>query len=72
MEAYKKSKGDWSVYEKRFLALLAERKPEETISRELFDSGCLLCTEDKPDNCHRRLVAEYLSEKWGNMEIIHL
>ncbi len=72
MEAYKKRKGDWSVYEKRFLALLAERKPEENISRELFDGGCLLCSEDKPDNCHRRLVAEYLSEKWGNMEIVHL
>lgn len=72
LEEYKKNKGDWSVYEKRFLALLAERKPEQTISRDMFDGGCLLCSEDKPDNCHRRLVAEYLSEKWGKMEIIHL
>ncbi len=72
MEAYKKSKGDWSVYEKRFLALLAERKPEETISRDMFEGECLLCSEDKPDNCHRRLVAEYLSEKRGNIKIIHL
>lgn len=72
LEEYKKNKGDWSAYEKGFLALLAERKPEETISRDVFDGGCLLCSEDKPDNCHRRLVAEYLSEKWGNMEIIHL
>ena len=72
MEAYKKNKGDWSVYEKRFMVLLSERKPEESISRDMFDNGCLLCSEDKPDNCHRRLVAEYLSEKWGNMEVIHL
>jgi len=72
LEEYKKNKGGWIVYEKGFLALLAERKPEETISRDMFDGGCLLCSEDKPDNCHRRLVAEYLSEKWGNMEIIHL
>ena len=72
LEEYKKNKGDWSAYEKGFLALLAERKPEETISRDMFDGGCLLCSEDKPDNCHRRLVAEYLCEKWGNMEIIHL
>lgn len=72
LEEYKKSKGDWSAYEKRLMVLLAERKPEETISRDMFDGGCLLCSEDKPDNCHRRLVAEYLSEKWGNMEIIHL
>ena len=72
MEEYRKNKGDWSVYEKRFLTLLAERKPEGTIFRDMFDDGCLLCSEDKPDNCHRRLVAEYLSEKWGNMEVIHL
>ncbi len=72
MEAYKKNKGDWSVYEKGFRALLAERKPEEAVSMDLFDGGCLLCSEDKPDHCHRHLVAEYLSEKWGNMEIIHL
>ena len=72
MEAYRKDKGDWSVYEKRFMALLSERKPEDTISREMFDDGCLLCSEDKPDNCHRRLVAEYLSEKWENTAVIHL
>ena len=72
LEVYKKNKGDWSVYEKRFLVLLAERKPEENISRDMLDGGCLLCSEDKSDNCHRRLVAEYLSEKWGNIEIIHL
>lgn len=72
LEEYKKNKGDWSVYEKRFLALLSKRKPEKTISREMFDAGCLLCSEDKPDNCHRRLVAEYLSKKWGNVEITHI
>lgn len=72
LEEHKKNRGDWSAYEKRFMVLLSERKPEETISRDMFDNGCLLCSEDKPDNCHRRLVAEYLSEKWGNMEVIHL
>ena len=72
LEEHKKNKGDWSAYEKRFMVLLSERKPEESISRDMFDNGCLLCSEDKPDNCHRRLVAEYLSEKWGNMEVIHL
>ena len=72
MEEYKKGKGGWSVYEKRFLALLSERKPEETISRDMFDGGCLLCSEDKPDNCHRRLVAEYLSKKWEDVEVTHI
>jgi uncharacterized protein (DUF488 family) len=36
------------------------------------DGGCLLCSEEKPHHCHRRLVAEYLSEKWGGIEIEHI
>jgi uncharacterized protein (DUF488 family) len=72
LDAYKKHKGDWSVYEDRFLALMRERHIEQTISREVMDEACLLCSEELPDYCHRRLVAEYLSDKWGNLEISHI
>ena len=72
MDEYKKNRGDWSVYENRFLGLLSERKAEHCISKKLLDNGCLLCSEDKPDNCHRRLVAEYLSKKLGNIDITHI
>ncbi len=72
MEEFKKNKGDWSVYETKFNALLCERRPEEGISGEMLDHGCLLCSEDKPENCHRKLVAEYFREKWGDMEIVHI
>ncbi|MBC8420502.1 MAG: DUF488 domain-containing protein [Pseudomonadota bacterium] len=72
MDAYKKKKGDWAVYEKGFMALLAERKPEKSIARGQFDRGCLLCSEYTPDNCHRRLVADYLNRKWGDIEVVHI
>lgn len=72
LDHFKKKKGDWSAYEKEFRSLLSQRKPEETLSRDLFDSACLLCSEDRPDHCHRRLVAEHLAKKWGNLEIVHL
>ena len=72
LEAYKKNKGDWSVYEKDFMALLEERRPEETISKDVFDGGCLLCSEPEPDKCHRRLVAKYLRDKWGDVEVMHI
>lgn len=68
---YKKSKGAWSVYAQKFLDLMAQRKIEN-IDRAKLDGGCLLCSEDKPHNCHRRLVAEYLSSKWGDVQIEHL
>jgi uncharacterized protein (DUF488 family) len=72
LDAYKKHKGDWNLYERQFLDLMRSRRIEETVSQETLQGGCLLCSEEKPDYCHRRLVAEYLKEKWGNIEIEHL
>src|ERR1700676_3063241 len=71
LDEYKKSKGLWSTYAEKFLDLMATRKIEN-IDRSRLDGGCLLCSEDKPHHCHRRLVAEYLKNKWGNVEIEHL
>src|SRR5262245_58661746 len=72
LAAYKKEKGDWSEYEKTFNGLIASRHIENITPRELVDGGCLLCSEEKPHHCHRRLVAEYLKEKWGDVKIVHL
>ncbi len=69
---YKKNKGDWQLYEMKFLALMEERRIENTISPGELDGTCLLCSEHLPKQCHRRLVAEYLKNKWGNVNIEHL
>lgn len=67
LKAYKKEKGDWSVYESRFLQLMEERKIEQRLQPELLEGACLLCSEATPHHCHRRLVIEYLNDKWGNV-----
>lgn len=72
LDAYKKDGGDWSDYEKRFLALMAERRIEDTVTRSVLDGACLLCSENTPKHCHRRLVVEYLQKKWGGIEVAHL
>ncbi len=73
LEAFKTHNGDWAEYERSFMALLAERKVEEAFSPDLFAvPTVLLCSEPKPDRCHRRLVLEYLQKKWGNIQPIHL
>jgi uncharacterized protein (DUF488 family) len=72
LEAYKKGRIDWDVYARHFLDLMAARHIESAMSREILADGCLLCSEDKPHHCHRRLVAEYLREHWGDVEIVHL
>jgi uncharacterized protein (DUF488 family) len=72
LDEYRKEKRGWDVYEKRFLELMREREIEKQLEPGTVDGGCLLCSEDKPHQCHRRLVAEYLKAKWGGLEIEHL
>lgn len=72
LDAFKKNGGDWTAYEERFIALMTARHIESRIDKNLLAGGCLLCSEPTPEHCHRRLVAEYLKEKWGDVEIQHL
>ena len=73
LDAYKKKRIAWDEYERQFLALLRARKVEQSLRPSLFDTpAVLLCSEPKPDRCHRRLVAEYLSDTWGGIAIRHL
>jgi uncharacterized protein (DUF488 family) len=72
-DAYKKRKGSWQAYERSFMALLAARQVERKLEPDLLRGPTvLLCTEPTADRCHRRLVAEYLRDAWGELEIVHL
>lgn len=72
LSAYKKKRINWNSYEERFNALIRDRQIESKLQPPQLDNTCLLCSEDKPHQCHRRLVAEYLREKWGDVQIEHL
>ena len=73
LDGYKKKKITWDEYERHFSSLLFERKVEEKIDKGFFDiPTVLLCSEPKPERCHRRLVAEYLRDKWSDVKVIHL
>ena len=72
LAGYRKRHKDWSTYESQFLDLMSERRIESKVPKDVVDGGCLLCSEDKPHHCHRRLVAEYLREHWRNVDVCHL
>ena len=73
LDAYKKQKGSWDIYQDRFITLMKERKIQDTLDRSLFTVPVvLLCSEASAECCHRRLVAEYLRDHWGNISITHL
>lgn len=71
LDEYKKNGGQWDTYAAKFLELMEKRQIDK-LDRAQLDGACLLCSEDKPHYCHRRLVAEYLRDRWDDVEIEHL
>jgi len=75
LSAYRKKIIDWKEYERLFDRLMEERGIDGYILNRYADmkarSWCLLCSEDAPEHCHRRLIAERIGGIFG-MEVIHL
>ncbi|MEE9370846.1 MAG: DUF488 domain-containing protein [Sedimentisphaerales bacterium] len=69
---YKKGLISWQEYETQFKAIITQRQIQRHIMPQDVDMSCFLCSEAKADNCHRRLVVEYLAEHWQNVSIHHL
>jgi uncharacterized protein (DUF488 family) len=73
LRSYRAVKASWDIYARQFHRLMAEREIERTFQPETFTGVCLLCSEATPHQCHRRLVCEYLNEKWNNaLTVRHL
>lgn len=72
LSGYRNGSIGWDAYETSFMELMRARRVEKSIPKKLLDGGCLLCSEDQPHRCHRRLVAEYLNDHWGDIEVEHL
>lgn len=72
LDEYRNVTQDWSQYEKKFIKLITKRQIENCLTPKQLNGACLLCSEDKPHHCHRRLVAEYLQSKLDSIKIQHL
>jgi uncharacterized protein (DUF488 family) len=71
LDDYKSSRINWSEYEKVYHSLLD--KQDFSFFMSFADKRiCLLCAEDLPDFCHRRLLAERITIVYPNTEIKHL
>lgn len=74
LEGYKKKKITWDQYEDRYYDILNNRDIKKRTNEILgIGTPVFLCSEDQPNYCHRRLLAEYL-QKYSNhkIKIIHL
>lgn len=72
LSRYRAQKLTWAAYETEYLNLLDIRKIAQKTDFEKLHENCLLCSEHRPDHCHRRLLAEYLRLVRNDIQIIHL
>jgi uncharacterized protein (DUF488 family) len=70
-KVYKRRKS-WNRYERLYRDLLSNRNLEGRICRPVLNQSCLIGDEPNSDFCHRRVIAEYLSDYWGDIDIEHL
>ena len=72
LDGYKKGQITWEEYEKKYIQILDKRNIMLKVNWEEFEDACLLCSESKPLQCHRRLLAEYLQSNKEGLTVIHL
>ena len=73
LDSYRAGKTSWHSYERIFNDLLTTREVSQRLDPKAFERRTvLLCSEPTAENCHRRLVAEYLQRTWGDVTITHL
>ena len=75
LDSYKNGVVNWKEYEVQFVKILNERRIEVVLINEYYEQlegVCFLCSEEKADQCHRRLVAEYFREIIADIEIVHI
>ena len=63
---------NWAEYEQIFNDILKKRRIENLFTPDTINKVCFLCAEKTAENCHRRLVAEYLQQHFPEVEIAHL
>jgi len=73
LDKYRTNK-NWEDYVISFTQLMQERDMNNILKKEILDVDrvCLLCSEDIPKQCHRRLLAENYKQFDDSIEVIHL
>ncbi len=73
LDQWHKQEVNWEDYERIYTKLLTDRDILRKYGIKPFDGSCFLCSEDTPEQCHRRLLVEYMKKHSSEkIEITHL
>lgn len=73
LDGYKKEQLTWEQYESKYNELIRKRNVIEIFKNKYceYENILLLCSEPTPECCHRRLLAEYLSNELKHT-VVHI
>jgi uncharacterized protein (DUF488 family) len=72
LKKWQKGGSSWPEYEVAYKEMLVKRNVIGKIDLKILENGCLLCSEPTAEQCHRRLLGEYLRENVSGLEIVHI
>ena len=73
LKKYRNKSITWQQFEKEYVKNIKSNDDFNDFNYNLLKNACLLCSEDKPDKCHRRLLAElFRLNRNTKINIIHL
>lgn len=72
LKGYKDKSVSWQEYESEYVRIMDQRDITDRIDWDIFEDSALLCSEPTAEQCHRRLLAEYLAQKNSDIRIRHL
>ena len=73
LDLWHKQEVTWKEYEVIYINMLKERDILRKYGIKQFDGACFLCSEETTENCHRRLLVEYMKKHSAEeVRIIHL
>lgn len=68
----KESKMSFNEYTVIFKEIMENRQCIPKLQKLDLNKVCFLCSEEKPDKCHRKLVVDFIKSDNDNIKIIHL
>lgn len=72
LSRYRQKEIDWDEYAQEYNSLIMERNLFTKFNSDYFSDSILLCSENSPKFCHRRVFTDILKESFQDTEIFHL
>ncbi|KKK61410.1 hypothetical protein LCGC14_3014610, partial [marine sediment metagenome] len=74
LKKYRAKEVNWTQYEEEYLNHIKKSNIWKDLDINIFQNACLLCSESSPKKCHRRLLAEFIVNKYKgeSFQILHL